>query len=173
MLMPRRGLRGFTIVELLIVVVVIAILASISVVAYNGVQQRARDSRRISDIQMINKAILSYYAVHGSYPQQTASPGAGGFEASTDTFGSFLEHLRSAGFLPDPPLDPINDTNYRYGYYLYPTDGTWASNGCDDSRGPYYVLYVNRFESSSGAHPSSPGFPVHLETGKGQLHTSG
>ena len=37
---------GFTIVELLIVIVIIAILAAITIVAYNGLQQRARDSQR-------------------------------------------------------------------------------------------------------------------------------
>lgn len=41
---------GFTIVELQIVIVVIAILATISIVAYNGIQQRARDSQRKSDL---------------------------------------------------------------------------------------------------------------------------
>lgn len=38
----RKSVSGFTIVELLIVIIVIAILATISVVAYNGVQQRAK-----------------------------------------------------------------------------------------------------------------------------------
>jgi len=47
---------GFTIVELLIVIVVIAILASISVVAYNGIQQRSRAVAAESDIKNIDKA---------------------------------------------------------------------------------------------------------------------
>ena len=50
--------KGFTIVELLIVIVVIAILAAITVVAYNGIQERARQSKITSDLQMINKAIV-------------------------------------------------------------------------------------------------------------------
>ena len=37
----QRNLRGFTIVELLIVIVIIAILAAITIVAYNGIQQLA------------------------------------------------------------------------------------------------------------------------------------
>ena len=50
--------KGFTIVELLIVIVVIAILAAISVVAYNGVQQRAAVSKRESDLASLYKAII-------------------------------------------------------------------------------------------------------------------
>lgn len=48
---------GFTIVELLIVIVVIAVLASISIVAYTGIQERASKSRVQSDITQIVKAI--------------------------------------------------------------------------------------------------------------------
>jgi len=48
--------KGFTIVELLIVIVAIAILAAISVVAYNGMQQRAQNSARISAATSIAKA---------------------------------------------------------------------------------------------------------------------
>jgi prepilin-type N-terminal cleavage/methylation domain-containing protein len=48
---------GFTIVELLIVIVVIAILAAISVVAYNGLQDRARATRANNDMATLHKAI--------------------------------------------------------------------------------------------------------------------
>lgn len=54
--------RGFTIVELLIVIVVIAILAAISVVAYNGVQTRAKDTllhTRINEAESIIKLSLA------------------------------------------------------------------------------------------------------------------
>jgi len=50
--------RGFTIVELLIVIVVIAILAAISVVAYNGIQARSATAKRDADISQYYKAIL-------------------------------------------------------------------------------------------------------------------
>src|SRR5690554_4129028 len=55
--LPKRKQRGFTIVELLIVIVVIAILAAISIVAYTGIQQRARDSKRKDDVAKIVKAL--------------------------------------------------------------------------------------------------------------------
>lgn len=49
--------KGFTIVELLIVIVVIGILAAITVVAFNGVQTRAQESKIKSDISQLKKAI--------------------------------------------------------------------------------------------------------------------
>lgn len=51
--------RGFTIVELLIVIVVIGILAAITIVAYSGIQDRARQTKITSDLQTINKAIIA------------------------------------------------------------------------------------------------------------------
>lgn len=54
----KRRRAGFTIVELLIVIVVIGILAAITIVAYNGVQQRARVSRANSELETLAKAIM-------------------------------------------------------------------------------------------------------------------
>ena len=64
----KKSVSGFTIVELLIVIVVIAILAAISLVAYNGVQERSNISAINSSLNQINKSILSFHAVNGTYP---------------------------------------------------------------------------------------------------------
>jgi prepilin-type N-terminal cleavage/methylation domain-containing protein len=61
--------HGFTIVELLIVVIVIGILASISIVAYTGVQSRAKDSVVSSNIAQVTKALEIYYQRTNSYPK--------------------------------------------------------------------------------------------------------
>lgn len=53
-----RSQKGFTIVELLIVIVVIAILAAIVIVAYNGIQDRAREAKIEADLGQIEKAII-------------------------------------------------------------------------------------------------------------------
>lgn len=50
--------HGFTIVELLIVIVVIGILAAITIVSFSGIQDRAHDVRRKSDLATISKTIL-------------------------------------------------------------------------------------------------------------------
>lgn len=59
---------GFTIVELLIVIVVIAILAAITIVAYNGIQQRANNTARVTAAQQAVKLIKAYYSYNDSYP---------------------------------------------------------------------------------------------------------
>lgn len=59
---------GFTIVELLIVIVVIGILAAITIVAYNGIQTRARNQQMVSAASQTYKAIYQYVVDNGSYP---------------------------------------------------------------------------------------------------------
>lgn len=58
--------NGFTIVELLIVIVVVAILAAITVVAFNGVQQRAQNTARIAQAEKMYKYLRAYVALNGS-----------------------------------------------------------------------------------------------------------
>jgi len=72
--------RGFTIVELLIVIVVIAILAAITIVAYNGIQQRAQSSAAQAAVHQTQKAIELVRAQNDSYPSSINScptPAAG------------------------------------------------------------------------------------------------
>lgn len=56
-MITKRRPAGFTIVELLIVIVIIGILAAITVVAYNGIQQRAQNTKISSDLAIFSKAI--------------------------------------------------------------------------------------------------------------------
>lgn len=60
--------HGFTIVELLIVIVVIAILAAISIVSYNGIQQRANNTAIINAASQSLKLVQGYIAANGTYP---------------------------------------------------------------------------------------------------------
>lgn len=60
--------RGFTIVELLIVIVVIGILALLVITTFTGVQQKARNTKRTTDIKAIQAQAEAYYASNGMYP---------------------------------------------------------------------------------------------------------
>ena len=61
----KRDQKGFTIVELLIVIVVIGILAALVVTTYAGIQSKARDSKRQTDIQSLQTQIEAFYANKG------------------------------------------------------------------------------------------------------------
>ena len=70
--MIRRH-RGFTIVELLIVIVVIAVLAAITIVAFNGVATRAENAKTISAASTMNKALRVYAETNSMYNTDTYS----------------------------------------------------------------------------------------------------
>lgn len=67
----RAKNTGFTIVELLIVIVVIGVLAAISVVAYTGITQKANNAAIISAANQTLKAIQAYMAAKDDYPTKT------------------------------------------------------------------------------------------------------
>ena len=60
--------KGFTIVELLIVIVVIGILATLVIVTFTGIQQKARNSQRETDINALTSHVEAFYAQYGFYP---------------------------------------------------------------------------------------------------------
>lgn len=64
----KTSLLGFTIVELLVVIVVIGILAAISVVSYSGIAQKARETALISDLTNAKTTLQMYQVENGSYP---------------------------------------------------------------------------------------------------------
>jgi prepilin-type N-terminal cleavage/methylation domain-containing protein len=66
--LPHQKQAGFTIIELLIVIVVIGILAAITVVAYNGIQKRANNISRIASARNAVNLVRSYMTVTGAYP---------------------------------------------------------------------------------------------------------
>ncbi len=66
---------GFTIVELLIVIVVIGILAVIAIVSYSGIKQRAIISSLQSDLSSSATALKLYNVEHGTYPQSIDGSG--------------------------------------------------------------------------------------------------
>ena len=110
--------RGFTIVELLIVIVVIAILAAITIVAYTGIQERARFSAMRSDISNINKAIQLYYADNGSYPITPNTTACNGNWCGWDqvTGDAFIPGLSPEYIATIPQLPTANASSDTYLY---------------------------------------------------------
>jgi prepilin-type N-terminal cleavage/methylation domain-containing protein len=62
------GNKGFTIVELLIVIVVIGILALLVITTYSGIQAKARNAKRQTDIQSVQTQLEAFFSQNGYYP---------------------------------------------------------------------------------------------------------
>ena len=60
--------KGFTLVELLIVIIIIGILATLVIVTFTGVQAKARDSKRQTDIGALDSHLEAFFAENGYYP---------------------------------------------------------------------------------------------------------
>lgn len=99
----NKSLNGFTIVELIIVVVVIAILASLVIVAYNGVQEKAHDKALLSDISAVESELTLYSTKH-----------SGKFTTALEWDSSTGQNT-NIKFIPSPGNTIIvtaNDTDY-------------------------------------------------------------
>jgi len=91
--------KGFTIVELLIVIVVIAILAAITIVAYNGIQTRAKATAAQSAANALDKKVETYNAINSQYPTVTGTiTGSGVQNLVTTTTTSDWYSAPGSGF---------------------------------------------------------------------------
>jgi prepilin-type N-terminal cleavage/methylation domain-containing protein len=153
----QKSKSGFTIVELIIVIVIIAILATITIVAYAGVQGRARDDRRKTDVAAIAKAMEIYYDDNGRYPAVSGSTTinaswASSIDASWDGFVSSLTANATDSVPTDPRNVPttgavntgvmFNANNYSYAVYVN------AGSYCGSAVGQMYII-VYRLETAT------------------------
>jgi prepilin-type N-terminal cleavage/methylation domain-containing protein len=71
MISLKKRNQGFTIVELLIVIVVIGILALLVITTYSGIQQKARNSKRQTDVKSLQTQLEAFFSENGYYPSRT------------------------------------------------------------------------------------------------------
>jgi len=118
--------KGFTFIEILVVITIIAILVMIGAVSYGSINKRSRDARRKSDIEQLRSALEMYRADTGYYPDS----GPGSFTMITSTDGS-MTTFRSdlSAYITRFPTDPADDTVYGYQILM------------SDLRGSHYYGY--------------------------------
>ncbi len=106
----RTAKDGFTLIELLVVIAIIGILSTLAIVALGSARAKSRDSKRVADMQAIQKALELYYADNASYPS-IITPGQP--LASPDGVTKYLSAIPQN---PSPRADGTcpND-NYTYG----------------------------------------------------------
>jgi len=124
----RAKQTGFTIVELLIVIVVIAILAAISIIAYNGIQSRANVASSLTTLNNYVKTLRLIKADTGTLPTTNACLGpvaaypSGCADAgqTATSQASFNSQLASYGMASQPQITTSTKyIMYAYGFYGY------------------------------------------------------
>lgn len=142
----KRKQTGFTIVELLIVIIVIGILAALVLVTFTGVQQKARNTERSTDVKAIASHLEVYNAQQGYYPtsaQLTANDGSVVTFVAASLKGLDQQSLR------DPKgtnlyLNAGNASSSQYGYVPSPS-------GCDNTAGNECASFVLSYLPEGGA----------------------
>ena len=116
--MIQHKRSGFTVVELIIVIVVVALLATITALAYRSTMASARDEKRKADAAMLRGAIEEYYSMYGDYPKPVCGGSGGTYECHAN---EPWQVLVDRGLLEKVPVPPPGASRSTYGWL-------WASN---------------------------------------------
>lgn len=152
MLRTKAQQKGFTIVELLIVIAVIGILAALVLNTFVGVQRRARDTERQTDINAIATQLEVYYNEEGHYPTlanlQDATPDTGWID--TNLPGLDLNATIAPNDTPAAGGNSlVNDTTPdadAYGYVPAPADCDNVTTNCTS-----FTLYWPEEDNANAA----------------------
>lgn len=164
-LQNRLITKGFTIVELLIVIVVIGILATIVVVSYSGLQQKAVNIRRLDDMDKVS-SLLALYAKenNGVYPATTNNSVANWKTVDVRTDVNCFNGSAQSDWIPGidslpqstPNRGSSSGINGNSGCYLYASNGTeyvlsaWNTLATPSATAPYYRrLGFRSFQTST------------------------
>src|SRR3989344_5992879 len=125
---PRK--RGFTLIEVLVVVAIIGILASIVLASMGGARAKGRDTKRIADIKQLQLALQLYY------------------DGNDGTYPSTLSAVQSQNYITTLPTDPTG----AYAYVPLPASCTTA---CTD-----YVLAAGLETNNTGLNGYAGNFAI-------------
>lgn len=150
---------GFTLVELLISLSIIAIMSAIGFMTYTSVSRQGRDSKRQSDLRSIQSALEDYYRDQGFFPDAVglnaklnlASTDRSTTQIFTNTTGNPGMPAITRTYLNVLPVDPIYKSTGRY-FYSTPSPCDNLSTKCTS-----YCLFAKLENSTPGTGTCSNG----------------
>lgn len=151
--MKLSNKRGFTLVELLVVIVILAILGTVGMTVYSSVQKNVRDAKRKADISAIAKAYeVTYNDTGGIYRPLAGSDFATGAIPTPPEGGSYsgLLSANSSGFRVCAPLEGSGQTSCSI---------SSASCHCQESTKGKYIASASPSPSASVVIPPSSPVP--------------
>lgn len=147
----KKWNTGFTLVEMLIVIGLIALVATITVSGFGNLQQGARDGRRKEDIDKVNTAIQAYRNDTGKFPTAV-------------NYGELMSIL-TPDYISVPPVDPLNRDGFVYTYFSadgsrYELGARLEARGGDGNNKFYYADQNGGLElSGTPVPPTATGTP--------------
>lgn len=146
----KKNKVGFTLIELMVAIAILAILATVGIVMYGTAQKAVRSSKRAQDLDALKTALELYKNATGYYPSHTAA----------NTFVCITTPLNAANFtptyMPILPADPLDGSNPGgSNCYQYASSGT--SNSTDYKLRTNISIYGSSGEMNSAAFLKQPG----------------
>lgn len=135
-----KALHAFTLLELLVVISIIGLMASVILASLTNAEQEAHDKRRVADLKQIEAALNLYYSRYNAYP--TEASGANGNMTTNATFKTLL-----SPYLKAMPVDPLGPGNSTF-YYYY--DGKENCGGKE-----YAVIFARQMDKASNSNYGS------------------
>lgn len=145
--MKKYSRRGFTLMELLIVMVLLGILVALGTGSYASSIRRGRDNRRKSDLRNIATALESYYNDKGAYPTNNSNVemvGCGIGDLGVCSWGGQFSDKNNTLYMVMIPDDPAS----KYKYFYIGTSSTYKiytklENVRDEGSGVDQAGYAN------------------------------
>lgn len=141
MIHQRPLSRGFSMIELVVVISIMVILVGMGVTMVSDELAKARDVRRVEDVKTLVRALEAYLEDTGTLPDGDVEPAGNGWDTTAD--GEFLSALVDGGYLRETVLDPLGSP-YMFRYCHYP-------RGYQGFSSDFYVIGIAQYETNKFA----------------------